>query len=338
MIKYASFKFEELQVKDHWVTFSVFGPCIGVEVRYEQDYHNVDIHLSPEEYYQISLDQSTSNTGLFIKNYKNTEAYMVEISRAGQAKGSQNAGDYIFDLEMFLHRLFENVKITHMIYEKPISTKNYESNRVLFQLEGMLLNLARRYPEFGTAKIDCIENASWRSVVIDKQLSSTYSRKELSRISVQNTWTWTRHYDMSLKSDEDIYEAIGVMMGWFYKSFDSLGRPYVRGDTHRSRVGVYVLPGYHGEEIKKLLEEQGIKCKFAVENPNYTIYNNLSSMIEDKTVLCVEFTSQYAMLCLCIESNIKWDNYEYMTVLLSDAANVDSKLKEVAGGDFHFTL
>ena len=337
MIKYAKFRFEEIETSDHWVAFPNFSATYNSEVKISKDYRDVDISLNPEKVYQMSMDQSSTNTGIFIKDYANTEAYMIEVRRE---KG-QDAPDYTYDLEMFLHDLCEGCVFSHIIYERPINTENFQSARALFQLEGAIRALGKRYKEFSSAKIDCIENSSWRSVVIDKTLEKEYgvqNRKLASLESVIKIWKWTDDYGNSLKADNDVYEAIGIMMGWFFNSFDGLGRPYVRGDKSSRTVGGFVLPGLDGETVKAMLSKHGIESEFYVENPRYSIYQNLTGGVQPYTLRCVEVTTRYTMLCLCVECNIKWMEPDVMTVILCDASTVDTKLKEITGGEFHFVL
>jgi len=333
MVKYGIFEFEELDVPDHWVAFPSFGQLLRADVDQVKDFRDVAIHLSPNEVYQVSMDQSTSNTGIFIKNYTNTRTYMIEVTPSSKGE----PGIYIYNLEQFLHQLFEGCTISHVIYERPIKSQSYQSARVLFQLEGMIQALPLRYPEFRTVKLDAIENASWRSVVIQSNLG-TDNRKQQSRISVQRIFDWTQGYGPSLGHDQDIFEAIGVMMGWFYVSFDAFGRPYVRGPRSQRTIGVLVLPGISGEQAIKLLKDQGIDAMFEVENPRYSIMQNLTTMVERYKVLCVEFTTPYTMLSICIESNLRWEDYDYLTCILTDAACVDPKLKEIMGGEFQFVI
>lgn len=334
MYKYAKFSFEELDVPDHWVAFPAFGALISSSVDHTDEYQQVDIQLSTDEVYQVSFDQSSSNTGMFIKNYKNTEAYMVEISRAR----GQDASDYIYKLELLIHQIFEGINVTHLVYEKPIKAKSFRSSQVLFQLEGMLIGLSHRYSEFKTVKVDNITNSSWRSVIIDDSLGTGYTRKELSRVSVNHVWEWTRSYGYSLGTDEDIFEAIGIMMGWFYKSFDHLGRPYVRGTPATRPIGGLILPGISGEQAMQLLKDKNIEAQLFIENPENSIYRNLSALTERYKTICVEFSSKYAMLAICVESNIMWADYDHLTVILTDAACIDAGLREVSGGVFQFVI
>lgn len=335
MIKHCLFKFEELDSPNHWVDFASFGELVDFKEEYFQDYQEAtSLILDPEKCYQIGFDQSSSNTGIFIKDFKNTEAHMIEVQRN---KG-QDASEYIFDLEMFLHQLAEGCTISHIVYERPIKTESYRSAQVLFQLEGTIRSLGKRYPEFKSATIDNIENAAWRAQVVDKQLESVYGRKDVSRISINHIFPWTTKYGFSLYKDNDIFEAMGVLFGWFMVSFDPLGRQYVRGDRTTRTVGGFVLPGLSGEKVLGLLEEQGIKAQLLIENPNYSIYKNIAGAVQERGTVCVEITKPYTMLCMCIEANIKWMNPPVCTLILTDAATINPRLNEIAGGEFHFVL
>jgi len=335
MIKYAKFTFPQLELAEYWTNFPVFSAVLTSKVDYTDDYRSVDITLDKDKIYQISFDQSTTNTGIFIKDLLNTEAYMIEV----QGKKGQDPTVYIFELEQFLHSLGEGRVFSHVLYEKPIKGQSFQSSRVLFQLEGMIKALCLRYSEFGSACLDCIENSSWRSVVVtDSEYERVHGRKEASRHAVNELFSWTQIYGLSLYKDNDIFEAIGVMMGWFYNSFDPFGRPYVRGDKASRPVGGFIFPDVPAKEIRQMLKEQGIESDFFVENPKYSIWQNLTAGIRPHTIHCVELTTPYTMLCLCVECNIKWNNPELMTVIVCDAATIDPKLKQMSGGTFQFIV
>ena len=334
MIKVCTFTFQEMDAENHWVTFAVFGPKLHEELKFYRDYHDVPLKLDPDDVWQIAMDQSTSNSGIFIKNYKNTVAYMIEVSRdRGVA-----ADEYIFDLEMFVHRICEGAHISHLIYERPIKTDSYRSSQVLFQLEGVLRAMVRRYDEFKTANLDYIENSSWRSVVVDTKKFSGYNSKDQSAKSIEAIYPWTLGYAGSLGSDNDIYEAMGVMFGWFINSYDKLGRPYVRGDKYTGHIGGFILPFQSAEEVAKAFSELGIEAEWRVENPRKSIYENIASGIEHYKVKCVEISDPVAMLALTVECNMKWLDPDKMTVVLMAANYVDQKVFLVTGREYHFVF
>lgn len=342
MIKIGHFTFEELPSKDHWVDFAKFGTPLEYDVQFFDQPCDVTFQLKAGEVYQIGFDQSTSNTGCFIKNYKNTEAFMIEVSRR---KGAE-VDDYLFDLEMFLHGFCRDALVSHIIYERPIEIKDkrthrvrFRSSQVLFQLEGIIRGLVKRYSEFKNAQLDCIENASWRQVVILPQYKNDGTpRKEDTALSIKDIFDWTHLYGFSLGGDYDIFEAMGVLFGWFLKSFDGLGRPYVRGDQYNGNIGGFILPNISAEETAKQLDTLGIETKWFVQNPNKSTYQNLACAVEKYKVVCVELNQCYSMLALSVECNLKWEDFDCMTVVLVAANYADARLFEITGKEYHFVF
>ena len=345
MIKIGSFVFDEIPADNHWVTFAQFGPLRKYDIRYFDSFHDyidfieensdstVPYALLKDEVYQISFDQSTSNTGMFVKNYNNTRAFMIEVSRS---KG-QDADDYIFDFEMFVHEFCRQGTVSHLIYERPISNDKFRSAQVLFQLEGIIRSFTKRYKEFQASTLEFIENSSWRRVVILPTCHST-DKKAKSKESITTIFDWTNSYSHSIGKDNDIYEAMGVMFGWFMNSYDALGRPYVRGDEYSGIIGGFILPYYSAEEISTKFKELGIESTWAMQNPRKSTFSNIASAVEQHKVVCVELTDSYSMLTMCVECNIKWTDPDKITLVLVAANYVDSRIFEITGKEFHFVF
>lgn len=333
MIKVVSFKFASTEREHGWADFAKFGPCTQCDSQLYRDFRESKFHLDTESSWQISMDQSTTCTGLFVKNYDNSQAYMIEVSRQ---KGSK-AEDYVFDLEMFLHQFCEGCVITHLIYERPISNENYRSSQVLFQLEGMIQTLHRRYEEFKPARLENIENSSWRRVVIQPEFSHL-QRKKASEQSVIKLFGWPGSYGGSLGGDLDVYEAVGVMFGWFFNSFDTLGRPYVRGDRFYGNIGGFILPTVSAEEVCEEFKKAGLDSIWLVQNPRKSIFENLACAVDKGKVVCVELTELSAMLALTVECGIKWMNPDKMAVILVASNFVDRRLFDITGDVYHFVI
>lgn len=335
MIKVTRFTFEKLDTVNQWAAFAQFGACTAYDSQVYNEPREVDIRLKDGECYQLGMDQSTTNTGIFIKNYNNTVAYMMEYHRN---KGDDAAG-YIVSLETMLHHIFEGAELSHMIYERPIMSDSYRSSRVLFQLEGMLQGLQYRYPEFKAARLDNIENSSWRRVVIrDRYKGTGIDKKLASCYSIQEIFPWSSIYGVSLGDDQDIFEAMGVLFGWFCNSYDHLGRPYVRGDRFNGPVGGFVLPNVSAKEVAEQFEAAGIKATWAMANPRKSIYENLVCGIERYKVVCVELTDLPSMLALSVECNLKWTEPKNMVVVLVAANYTDRALFEITGKEYHFVV
>lgn len=333
MIKVGTFLFEEHGFTDLWAKFALFGTLKFVDIQFYSEISEVDLGLKAGCAYQISFDQSTSNTGMFIKSLDNTEAYMVEMRK----DSGVGPDDYIFMLEMLIHKICGDIAATHLIYERPIKTENYRSSQVLFQLEGMIRALPRRYSEFKAARLDSIENPSWRRVAILPQFKN-YERKVASEQSIKEIYPWSCHYGNSIGKDRDIFEAMGTMFGWFFNSFDHLGRPYVRGDRFYGNIGCFILPGVSAQSVADELRKAGLDSVWAMQNPRKSIYENIACAVEKYKVVCVEFSDPHTMLALTVEANMKWLAPDKLTVVMVTANYVDSALFKITGNEYHFVI
>lgn len=334
IIKMCAFQFMKLEAKNYWTNFAVFGALSSFTVNMFDSYSEIPFKLDTSKVYQVGMDQSSTNCGIFIKDYENTEAYMIEISRS---KG-EDADTAIFNIEMFLHSFCAGCTVSHLIYEKTIEVDSFRSSQVLFQLEGAIRQLVRRYDEFKTARLDSVANASWRSVVILEEFKHLENRKQGTELSIQKIFDWTNCYGFSLGTDKDIYEAMGVLFGWFITSFDALGRPYVKGESYPGNIGGFILPEIGAEELSSEFKKAGLDSSWAVQNPRKSIFENLAAAVEKYKVVCLELTEPYAMLALTVECNIKWLAPEKMTVVLVAANHADARLFTITGNEYHFTL
>lgn len=336
MIKYCYFEFEEVpRDKDArpFTNFARFGNCTQAICEFADSVNDFNLELE-DGVWSMGLDQSTKNCGVFLKNENNTKAVMLEKHRN---VGAEDADTFMFDLERLLHKLCSKITVAHIIYEQPIETKSFRSAQVLFQLEGYIRGLVFRYPEFKLAKLDTITNSSWRAAIICDQFQSK-ERKLASYLSVSYALPWVNNYGKSLGADQDIFEAMGVMFGWFAASFDPFGRPYVRGEKFNGSMAGFLLPDVDAEEACSQLKEFGLDVDWRVCNPAMSIYNNIASSVNKDKIVCVELTDKYTMLCLCVEANVKWQDYEKMTMVLVAPNFVNTNLYKLTGNKFHFVF
>lgn len=333
-IKICSLDFKDNGKEDKWANFALFGECLQNEVKMFDNYREFDIKLPVDEVWQVAFDQSTTCTGIAIKNQRNTKFYMVEVQRNRGVTSEQ----FIFDLEMFLHNLFNGCVVSHVIYERPIKSESYVSSRILFQLEGIIRILALRYEEFKAARMEFIENSSWRRVVIRPEYTTYSNRKHATEESIKDLFPWSAYYGFPLGKDCDVFEAMGVMFGWFFNSFDELGRPYVRGDKFNGNIGAFILPNVSAQEVSKNFEEAGLKSSWAMEYPRNSIYENIACAVKKYEVVCVEITQPSTMLALYIESGIRWDAPDRVCLVVTASNFTDQRLFSITGDKYHFVL
>lgn len=176
--------------------------------------------LRKDLFYIISMDQSTSNTGIFIKSIDNTHAILLEVSKLG----NQKSGIYIQRLEQMLRWLNMWHNIVMVLPERAVLNKHFNTTKVLMHLFSMIRDLPVCTPEYEFATVRDVPVTAWRSEVILPEYEHC-DRKTASRLSIQQIYPWLINYGMSLGKDEDAYEAVGIMFGWMCRGYDPLAIP-----------------------------------------------------------------------------------------------------------------
>lgn len=334
-IKCLEAKFELLPNRNNFIDFYKFGKLNTYEISEGSSIEDLKLNIDPSFIYDISFDQSSTCTGIFLRDLNNTVVYIIEVRRTKD----MNADDYIFDLEMFVNELTQNLTLLHLIYEKPIKTEMFRSSQVAFQLEGSIRQWIRRYTQFKNCLLDNIEAVSWKSCIVNKDVwGSDYTSKEASKSAIIELFPWTRFYGSSLYKDNDGYEAIGIMFGWYFCSFDPLGRPYVRGDEYNGNVGCIVMPNVDAETLSDSLNKADVKSKWFVFNPRLSTFKNIMKGAEKYQVSVVQIEDPYTALCVCVEANVILPQSGTLSLVIATPENMTSTAKRVIGTDFHFYL
>ena len=315
--------------------FCKFGEVTGFSITEGSSISEIQVSLDSEKIYVLSIDQSSTCSGVFIKDIKNTEAYILEFKKTT----GMTADDYIFDFEIAMNELTANKTFMFLIYEAPIKTSAFRSSQVAFQLEGTIKLWTRRYSQFRNAKLDNIEPTSWKSVIVDKnKWGSNYTSKQASKESIIELFPWTGNYRSSLNKDNDGYEAVGIMMGWFSCSFDAFGRPYVRGEEYTGTVGCIAMPSVDAKSLCEALTAQGVDANWFVYNPKVSTFKNIMKSARKYEVSLIQIEDAYSILSVCVEANIKPPDDGVLTLIVVTPENMNAAALRIIGKQFQFYL
>lgn len=334
-IKCLDVRFDMLPEHNNFTDFYKFGQVISYNIHEGTDLNDLGLDIDTSIIYDISFDQSSTCTGIFLRDLNNTAAYIIEVRRTKD----MDADDYIFELEMFVNELTKNLTILHLIYEKPIKTEMFRSSQVAFQLEGSIRQWNRRYSQFKNCLLDNIEAVSWKSSIVNKEVwGSNYTSKEASKSSIIELFPWAGFYGSSLYKDNDGYEAVGIMFGWYFCSFDPLGRPYVRGDEYSGNVGCIVIADIDAEVLAESLNQSDVNAKWFVFNPKLSTFKNIMKGAEKYQISVIQIEDAYTVLCVCIEANVILPKSGKISLVVATPENMSASAKRIIGTDFHFYL
>lgn len=204
--------------------FRFSGSIFATEPQMYTTFEEIDVDRGPllkkDLFYLISIDQSTSNSGIFIKSVDNTHAILLEVSK----QSGQKSGQYIQQLEHMLCWLNKWQNIVMVLPERAVLNNYYNTTKVLMHLYGMIRDLPECTPEYTFATVRDVPVTAWRAEVILPEYEHC-DKKTASRLSIQHIYPWLTNYGSSIGKDEDAFEAAGIMFGWMCRGYDPLAIP-----------------------------------------------------------------------------------------------------------------
>ncbi len=285
--------------------------------------------------YDLSLDQSSTNTGITLKAVDNSRLYIYEFFRK-----SCNADRYMHLLKEFIVTLTKDLTVVHMLYEKPIDSTSFRSKQVLFQVEGIIRGLHESESNLQKARLESIASSSWNAAVFDSEIKKQYSnKKDIAKHSLIKQYPWLAHFGDSLKADNDGYESFGLMLGWFLQNHDKLDRPYVRGDDFYGGIAGILLFNLTAKDLCQQFKEQGFSAEWSMFNPKLSTYSNISKAAYKYGVHLVQIEDYHVALMLAIEANMKLpEDFKCITLALITPNYIDRALKDVLGSNYHIVF
>lgn len=223
-----------------------FGVLSKKHSKMFDDISECDVHLDKKPYI-MALDQSSGCCGVVFKSLDNTHVLLIEIKK----KSKHKAIDAISLIEDVLHHIASSGVVPYIVYERPIKSKHFVSTRVLFQLEGMIKLLPKRYKEFELADPISVPLNTWRSSVLFGEYRDYSDKKFATHESICDAFPWVAEYGQTLGSDYDLYEAFGILVGWLLNYNDYLGRPMYTEDAPKLHKYI-VIDSESAEEIQSL--------------------------------------------------------------------------------------
>lgn len=229
LIKYCNYKFESKEYVNGkrinlFLNQFSYGNLLGYSVEQVKSLEDVNVTLDTDKVYLLSLDQSTTCTGITIKSVDNTHLVLMEYKNDKTTSSDR----YIYNLELLLTKLLHNIDVIYIIYEKPIKSKSYISTATLFRLEGMIRGLKFKQENLSKTIFDNMNVQAWRSRII-LDMFRKFDKKLAVMYSLTYIYPWLEYYGQSINKDMDIYESFGIMSGYLCACNDIFDRSLAGG-------------------------------------------------------------------------------------------------------------
>ena len=256
-----------------------FSPVYGTKV---------PVTLAENFVYRLSIDQSTSCTGLFIRSECGTINLMLEVKR-----GASEKEEYFKELEYILKQLFLDQKVSIIIHEEPVPNKNqYYSGKVLIELKGRLREWIKRIPAFQDAEVVSMYPQSWKTFVVDKEAAKesgkTAAQRAKSKASIAEDVCkfLPDFYEYRMKhfsTDYDGFDAAGIMIGFRLAAFKPNGKRRIYGMKEKRHTSYVFYKYVPLKELQEAVIPQDVILGDLTygEHPKYLAYNENYKFVDN---------------------------------------------------------
>lgn len=200
-------------------------------VIHREQVKDFNIRLPKDMEYEIGIDQSTSCTGIYLQDTKDTINILLELEFANPDKKS-----YFRELFLLLRKLVIDIKVNLIVCEKPVpNMKQAYTHKVLVALFGKLESFLETEPSLQDSDLESIYPQVWKSKIIDKSKGKgRINSKVCTAEDLCDKKPLLRNYlIISPAKDLDGFDACGILLGYKKCAFNSYGNPQIYSEIEK---------------------------------------------------------------------------------------------------------
>lgn len=293
--------------------------------------------LRLEQDWYLSLDPSTTCTGLFMVNKAETIFLALDYERSGSDKYDFKRG-----LQTIIGGLVKGLNMKKVIMEKPLEYGYKNAAKALFEFRGMLKDMMYDVPELDGVEIADIHPMTWKSALVDKDKGKNRmnNKRCMAEDIVDKYPQFRGHLERCQSTDLDSFDAIGVLYGYFAKRTDDEGNAVNFGEIEPSHISLVVAHYLPAEEMNKdnyyklftkfsiRLRKLGvIKTKY---NKDYSFYKNIKFASTQDKIVMLPIEDIGVTINLCWELDVDYDpNKRWMLVVMRNSKGSTTEMRTI---------
>jgi hypothetical protein len=244
-----------------------------------------DSSLVPSDDWELSIDQSTTCTGIYARSKKLDYHFVAEVKRDREI----SAAMYSVVLKKFFRKLFSDKPIKRFVYEKPLPAnigRGYHTSKALNELVGMIKVWAIEESFLKGTEIRDINVNSWKSKAMDKRKGKNrYNDAYCMLDDLVDILPNLTAYGNSL-GDMDYVDAVGIMIGFDRYFFTEQGERKIAGEEARFGIRCFPIIKEKGQELSET--DFSLFYKFDLQKPvevkfnnDFSLWQNITRSIDD---------------------------------------------------------
>ncbi|GAA0101561.1 hypothetical protein UT300012_22760 [Paraclostridium bifermentans] len=293
--------------------------------------------LRLEEDWYLSVDPSTTCTGLFMVNKKETIFLALDYERSGSDKYEFKRG-----LQAIISGLVRDLSMKMVIMEKPLEHGYKNAAKALFEFRGMLKDMMYDVPELKDIPINDIHPMTWKSAMIDRDKGKNRhkDKRKTAEDIVDKYPQFKGHLERCQSDDLDSFDAIGVLYGYFAKRTDENGDSVNFGEIEPSHISL-VVAHYLPVEQMEMKNYHSLFSKFSIKlrkagvvktnyNKDYSFYKNIKFASTQDKIVMLPVDDLAITINLCWELDVNYEpNKRWMLVVLRANKGTSAEMKTI---------
>lgn len=285
--------------------------------------------------YYISIDQSTTCTGIYIYQKDSKLQIVFDFLRTNSDKD-----EYIRELTILMKLLLKNLKIGLFVMEKPVPSKYRSAGDVLKRLAGYIKSWKLTIPELENVVIEETYPQSWKSKMVDKSKGKNrFNIKREVADDICDRFPLLRcYFSQGVSTDYDGFDAVGILHGFIENTFDETGARKIAGTMEKSNKPIAFFKYLTPIEIKdKQTLFKGIAFKLddsparvLTYNDDHSLYENIRICSSDKRCAMTMITNPHIQTALCWEFDLdERPNHYFVMFVFRKSQFTEKQLESV---------
>lgn len=264
----------------------------------------------------IGFDQSTSQTGMFVRTVDGTPVLTVDFVN----KASMPHPLYEQMMLIMLQKMFAGHKVELVVIEKPFGQKSKMSFEAMIKLKGFMETLMYTVPEFRGVKLGEIYPQTWRKEFLKDsrykgRKKATPYLKQCAREESVIRYPSLAQYMYAFSGVPDSADAIGVLEGYLETNYKDGFQ--VINTTMKSNFAIkydYMIVHLTPDGVQDFLKTEAPQFgwyrgfNIALYNPDLTLANNCQRAVaETNEIMFLAVTDIMQTSILMWESGIPFE-------------------------------
>ena len=241
--------------------------------------------------FYLSLDQSTTCTGICIRDVEGTVYSILDFKRENTDKYL-----YISQLRKLVSSIVSGLRLNLIVIESPLNLRFSKATPVLRELKGFIESWRYDIPEFFNIPMESILPQQWKAKVLDKSKGTNryQIKKEIAIDICDKLPILKRYFVRCPATDYDSFDATGIILGYLAQNYDTAGNKVNYGSAiynYKMHIFVKYIPVHDVKNLDVVMK--GLPRK---QDPILLKYNQEHTFFDNIRMLCGSYDIGYFII------------------------------------------